>query len=298
MAHALVTGATGYIGSNLVAGLLDANWTVSVIVRENSSVEILSPFSGKINIFKHNGSMKTMSEILAASQPDVVYHLAAMVSAEHVEEDIEPLITSNILFSTQLAEAMFRNKVKCLINTETFWQHKTGADEFEPVNLYAATKQGARDILKYYTSSCELNVISLVLFDTYGANDFRKKLFSLLKQSIREDLPLDMTLGEQLIDLVHIDDVVAAYIHAGKMLMKGRYELDTYAVTSESKMTLRNLIEIIEKELNLSFAIKWGGKPYRQNEVMTPWTGLKLPGWSPKVSIISGLNEVFDGINE
>ncbi len=293
VSRALVTGATGFVGSNLVGGLLEASWQVSVITRPDSSIEILAPYSSQVDIHVHDGSMKSMSGIVAASKPDVVYHLAAMVSADHREEDIDQMVTSNVLFSTQLAEAMFRNGANRLVNTETFWQHQTGTDDFVPVCLYAATKQGFRDILQYYVHSCHLNAISLVLYDTYGANDPRKKLFSLLKQSVRDGTQLDMTLGEQLVDIVHVDDVVAAYLRAGDMLLEKDHKLETYAVSSGCKMTLRELVERVEREAEVQIKLNWGGKSYRPNEVMTPWQGEQLPGWQPKVDLASGLREVF-----
>ena len=291
--RALVTGATGFIGVNLVGRLLDEGWHVSLVTRPESSTQILNKFIDSIDIYIHSGSMKSMSEIMKKAKPDVVYHLAAMIAAEHSEDDVDKMIVANIQFSTQLVEAMFRNNVKNIINTETFWQYQNGDDKFVPVCLYAATKQAFRDILEYYVKSCQLNVISLILYDTYGVNDSRKKLLFHLKESIKNSGCLDMTPGEQLIDIVHVCDVVNAYLIASDILLRGENKIKTYSVTSGARITLREFVKEIEVITGLTFNINWGAKSYRKNEVMLPRLTEALPGWKPKVSRIMGISEVF-----
>jgi nucleoside-diphosphate-sugar epimerase len=294
---ALVTGATGYIGSHLVGGLLDAGWQVHVVVRQASSLHMLKNYLQCITVHIHDASMVGMFNVMVAAKPDVVYHLAAATSSEHQMEDVDRMLEANIQFSTQLTEAMYRNGIKYLVNTETFWQYQTGNDIYAPVCLYAATKQAFHDILRYYVDLGYLNALSLVLYDTYGADDPRKKLFSLLKLARQEQRQISMTSGEQIVDVSHVDDVVAAYLRAGEILLsESPKRLNTYAVTSGRRMSLRQFVEIIERETGILMPINWGGKPYRLNEVMKPWLGKPLPGWCPKVELAVGLREVFKGL--
>jgi nucleoside-diphosphate-sugar epimerase len=291
---ALVTGATGYIGSNLVGGLLAEGWQVHVIMRASSSRHLLAPYLNRITGHDHDGSVGGMMNILAASKPKVVYHLAAMASSEHRMENVDQMVSANVLFSTQLVEAMFRNGTKNLVNTETFWQYSKGAEEYAPVCLYAATKQAFRDILIYYTGNGHVNALSLVLYDTYGPDDPRKKLLTFLKQAAQEKRQIEMSPGEQIVDLMHIDDIVSAYLHAGETLLSQKdCNFKTYSVTSGQRMTLRELVELIVRETGITLQPKWGGKPYRTNEVMEPWLGKPLPGWQPKVDFSSGVHDVF-----
>lgn len=238
--------------------------------------------------------MDGMLTIVKAASPDVVYHLAAVALWQHQVDDIDQMISANILFSTQLLEAMSRNGAKHLVNTETFWQHYKGSDEYAPMCLYAATKQASRDILTYYVGTGCTNAISLVLYDTYGPGDPRKKLFNVLRQASQAGRQIDMTPGEQIVDMTHVDDVVSAYLHAGGMVLSESVgKLDTYAVTSGHRMTLRELVELIVRETGISVRPNWGGKPYRTNEVMVPWVGKPLPGWRPKIDLVAGIREVF-----
>ena len=291
---ALVTGGSGYIGARLVERLIADGWQVHVILRPSSSLNLLGSCVNKLTIHLHDGSMNEMLDIVAAAKPEVIFHLAAMAIADHRPENVDQMVISNVLYSTQLAEGMVRNGIRNLVNTETFWQYHEGSDEYDPVCLYAATKQAFHDILYYYAKTGAIQAISLVLFDTYGPRDPRKKLFNILKQAADEIRSIDMTPGEQIVDMTHIDDVVEAYIQAAEMLLTGNIgKLDTYAVTSGRRMTLKELVELVIRETGVPIHPNWGGRPYRTNEVMVPWLGKPLPGWQPKIDLETGIREVF-----
>jgi nucleoside-diphosphate-sugar epimerase len=57
--------------------------------------------------------------------------------------------------------------IRRLVNAGTTWQHYLG-QVYDPVNLYAATKQAFEAILKFYTSTRDFQAITLELTDTYG----------------------------------------------------------------------------------------------------------------------------------
>lgn len=116
--------------------------------------------------------------------PDIVIHIASLTSVTHDYSTIENLLRSNIEFPTKLLEAMEVAGVKKFINTGTTWQNYNSAD-YEPVNLYAATKQAFEDILKYYIFAKGFSSITLRLFDTYGPNDTRKNLYHYLIDWLR-----------------------------------------------------------------------------------------------------------------
>jgi nucleoside-diphosphate-sugar epimerase len=292
--RALVTGATGFVGSHLVRCLLDQGWNVHIIIRQSSKLEVISDIVKRLTIHIHTGDIETMISILSKSKPDVVFHLASLFIAEHLPNDIEPLIKSNILFGTQLVEAMVKNGIYNLINTGTSWQHYNNED-YNPTNLYAATKQAFEAILKYYLETSKLKVITLKLFDTYGPNDQRPKLINLLRKSAEEGITLKLSLGEQLIDLVYIDDVIEAYILAADRLISGKVvKYEEYAVSSEKPIRLKDLVKIFEETINKKLFVQWGARPYRTREVMIPWNkGKLLPGWRAKVELKDGIKKIL-----
>ena len=289
--RALVTGATGYIGSSLAKRLVAEGWDVHAVVRTNTRLDALDPLFPSITIHRHDGSTQGMIQLVGDTRPDVVFHLASLFLAQHRPEDVEALISSNLLFSTQLAEAMAATQVKHLINTSTSWQHYENA-EYNPVNLYAATKQAFEDILAYYINACGLRVMTLALFDTYGPNDPRPKLISLLWKTALNQEALDMSPGEQLIDLVHIDDVTEAFVVAAAQLPQQSQERMRYGISSGMPLRLIDLVAVFEQTTGLKLPIVWGERPYRPREVMIPWSNyMTLPGWEPRVPFAKGIQE-------
>lgn len=284
--RALVTGATGYIGSSLAKRLVAEGWDVHAVVRTNTRLDALDPLFPSITVHRHDGSTRGMIQLVGDARPDVVFHLASLFLAQHRPEDVEALISSNLLFSTQLAEAMAANQVKHLINTSTSWQHYENA-EYNPVNLYAATKQAFEDILAYYINAHGLRVMTLALFDTYGPGDPRPKLISLLWKTALSQEPLAMSPGEQMIDLVHIDDVTEAFVIGAAQLPQQSQEHMQYGISSGMPLRLIDLVAVFEQATGLKLPIVWGERPYRPREVMIPWSNyMTLPGWEPRVPYV------------
>ena len=291
---ALVTGATGFVGSHLVRRLVKNEWNVNVIVRPSSNLDQLLETRDAAIVHLHDGTMDGVNEILEQTQPDVVFHLASLVGSEHQSADVEPLILSNVLFGTQLAEAMVNTGCPCMVNVGTFWQHYRG-ESYDPVNLYAATKQAFEDILQYYIQAKGLNVITLKLFDTYGPDDPRPKLFHFLKSLEDRGVPLDMSPGEQLVDFVFIDDVVEAFMLAAERLRTESFAgYERYVVSSGQPIRLKDLVELFSKITDKTIKVNWGGRAYREREVMVPWNaGRTLPGWSVKIHLEDGIKKLL-----
>ena len=277
---ALVTGITGFIGSHLAVALLDKEWEVHAIVRRHSKIETLHRDIQDRVVFYQLDEYPNMLKILHLVRPTVVFHLASLFLAQHDYDDIEPLMESNLIFGTRLLEAMVQTGTRAFINTGTAWQHYKN-EVYNPVNLYAATKQAFEDILRYYQELGQIDVITLQLADTYGETDTRKKLLALLHNAAESGEILAMSPGEQKIDLVHVVDVVSAYILAAEYLYMGKTELfGCYAVTSGEVISLRELAVRYSRLIGKEIHIEWGGRPYRQREVMIPWNkGGILPGW-------------------
>jgi len=291
---AIVTGATGFIGYHLVRRLLKEGWEIHVIIRSSSSLSSLKDIRNNIFIHKHNGTTNSMIKIVKDAKPTIVFHLASLFLAKHSSEDIERLVKSNILFGIQLAEAMALDGIKKLVNTGTSWQHFQN-DHYNPVCLYAATKQSFEDLVKFYVEAEDLKVITIKLFDTYGPNDIRPKLLSLLWKAVQDKTKLDMSPGNQLIDLVYIDDVIDGYILAAKRLMDNKVSnMEEYFLSSGKPISLKKIVAIYRRIIGQQLLINWGKIPYRKREVIVPWNkGKIIPGWKPKYDLIAGLKKVI-----
>ncbi|MBP0015937.1 MAG: NAD(P)-dependent oxidoreductase [Cyanobacteria bacterium SBLK] len=295
----LVTGATGFIGKNLVAALIHKGYEVHALVRPTSDARDLQLLDKQIKLHSHKGSTEQLLDIFARVKPDLVFHLASLFVAEHRSSQVQDLIQSNILFGTQLLESMVENGVSKLINTGTSWQHYNINIEdsiYNPVCLYAATKQAFEAIIKYYSEAKGIHVMTLKLSDTYGPGDKRKKLFYHLKKAAIEGKPLKMSLGEQFLDLVYIDDAIDAFLQAAVLVDSELVKKVNcnFSVTSGNLVKLKNIIALYNKLSPKKVLVEWGGRPYRQREVMIPWIGKSLPSWKAKVSLEEGLSKILN----
>lgn len=290
----ILTGATGYIGSNIAKKLVDDGNEVSIIIRKNSSLKLIEDIKSSLNIFIYNGEIKKMISFFQDTNADVVIHLASLFISEHKVEDVGNLIDSNVKFSTEILEAMNQSSTKKIINTGTSWQHfENGA--YNPVCLYAATKEAYEAIIEYYVQAQEITCITLELFDSYGPNDNRPKLLNLLKKYSEEKKGLELSRGEQYMDLVYISDIVQGYVIAIDKLLNKKDKLkEKYVLSSKRKITLKELVELYSYITGKEVLVNWGSREYRKREVMAPWeNGIDLPDWSAKISLEEGLKNTF-----
>lgn len=279
----MITGAGGFIGSRLAGRLRADGWAVHALARD-AGVAKLAP---ELIVHRYDGSTRSVAHAVAAADADVVFHLASLYLADHKADEVEPLVASNVLLAAQIGEAVAGSRSPRLVNTGTAWQHYDGA-ACRAVNLYAATKQAADDLLHFYADARGLSLVTLKLFDTYGVGDTRRKLVQLLADAAASGEALAMSPGEQTLDLTHVDDVVDAFVVAAERLVAMPEPLCETAFVSGERMTVRELASLVGAVLGRSVAAQFGGRPYRNREVMMPYlpSGTeRLPGWAPTRSL-------------
>jgi nucleoside-diphosphate-sugar epimerase len=290
--RALVTGATGFLGGALVRRLVREGWQVYALGgRRPVPPDAAARLDAELHPF--DGTRAAVDRAVAESAPDVVFHVAAQVLVEHGPDDVRRLVESNVTLGAELADAMVGAGVHRLVITGSHWEHYGGAD-YAPVNLYAATKAALRTVLRYFTSTTPLQLRVLTVFETYGAGDPRPKLITLLRQAAETGQPLALSPGEQLVDLVHVDDVAGAAIAAARTFspVDDAPERE-FAATSGARLTVRALVREVEAVLGRPAPVVWGGRAYRPREIMVPWIGSPPPEWKPEISLTTGLRETL-----
>jgi nucleoside-diphosphate-sugar epimerase len=90
---------------------------------------------------------------------------------------------------------------------------------------------------------------------------------------------------------VYIDDAVAAFVAAGERLLHGKASSkEEYAVSSGRPMPLKKIVKMYGAACGEEIKVRWGARPYREREVMTPWgSGTSVPGWRPRVPLEEGM---------
>jgi CDP-paratose synthetase len=289
-----LTGATGFIGINLVNKLVESN--CEIVVNLHSAQD--SPFSAQVGVYRlGEDCVENDIYFLKSGGFDGCIHLASLYLTSHQPEDVNHLIDSNIKFGSYVLECSVKAKIKWFLNTGTFWQNFENAI-YSPVNLYAATKQAFQVIAEYYVQTNQITFVTLKLCDTFGPNDPRPKVFNIWFNYAKQGKVLAMSEGDQLIDVLYISDVVDAYFLLANQLLLNSKKVssgDEFALKASKRYTLKQLSELFEEVTNLELKIKWGGRPYRDREVMIPWeNGILLPDWQPKVSIEEGIRLCFN----
>jgi nucleoside-diphosphate-sugar epimerase len=175
----LVTGATGFIGTNLTREL-----------RKQHNLFILGQFEGDPEKLGLPGIIKSdniqrLADYIKENKIEGIIHLAFLYLTVHTPEQIKDLVSSNVYFGTAVLEAAsLAGCIKWFLNTGSIWQNYNVKEmDYNPVNLYAATKQAFIDMAKYYTDAFGIRFCTLKLCDTYGTNDTPlKKLAKIFEE--------------------------------------------------------------------------------------------------------------------
>ena len=249
----LITGATGFIGEHLARHLISHGWTVHAISR---AVAKLSRLSDEVTGHLYNGSYESISAAIEKAKPDVVFHVASHFLSNHEPNQITSLLEANLQFGTQLLEAMRYNGTNQLINIGTIWQHYNGAS-YDPVNLYAATKQAFEAIIDYYSRAHGISGITIKLHDTYGPRDKRNKLIPNLIRAITNDEHLAMTEGYQKLRLSHVEDICDVILRCSKLIKVNDHLRFSLGSNAES-YSVREIVALLESTTGKSLSITWG----------------------------------------
>lgn len=288
MERVLITGITGYIGSHLAKVLLP-ECEIYGLAREPLNAKYISEIADKIRMLPYDGSYESVESALRESRPDVVYHLATHYTGAHNAAITPAMIAANIVFGGYLLEAMCAHGCGALVYTSTVTAHYQ-EEAYRPLNLYAATKQALSDLIAYYTDAGLLRAVTLVLSDTYGPGDHRPKILNLVRQAAEKGEHIALSDGEQDYDVVHIDDVVRALCLAGERALTMERSCETYQVTAERPLTLRETVETMLRVNGLALNAGWGERPTAEREIRKAIRIYPaLPGWRQEVFLEVGL---------
>ena len=298
----LISGATGFIGSRLLQHLLDEGHRVFVVSRGKLEQRQKTSTAGTLVSLEADG---TWPEKLNGVTFDAIYHLAASGGIDSDRYDIEDIVNANLTLGLKMLEcarAHPDNSRPAFIYCLSFWQFRRGTSEFAPNSLYAASKQAFVDLVEHYRQNEGIPAVGLLLFDTYGDNDQRRKLVPALAEHCRkvkagaEIEPFPLTLGGQEAVFIHVADIITGFETARHLLSQRELSLPYYCLREEIVMSLREMIELAIEACGLTCdVIRWGARPYRNGEIMSLIKGPLLPEWKPKISFWEGFSRLVAG---
>lgn len=274
MTTCLVSGGTGFIGRHLVRRLLAAGETVHLLCRPDS---VMPDLPGPVTVHRISDP-DALPALLRQVRPRTCFHLATRYQHGHQPGDVAPLLETNVVFGTALADAAVRADCPVFVNAGTASQLDRDG-RYAPASLYAASKQAFEDMLTYFARHRGMACRSALMFDTFGPADTRGKILSQLLEAARSGAALDASPGGQEIDLLHVEDAVDGLLAAAATDEAGARR---YALSSGRPLTLRALGALIETAAGRPLNVAWGARPYRDGEVMQTWKdGTPPPGWQP-----------------
>jgi len=272
---ALVTGANGFIGSNLCKSLIQSRQMVVGLVRESSDLKFLESLSG-LHIIK--GDITEKDSLIAGMQDvSVVYHTAGYVSDWGFWKNFHE---ANVEGVRNVMEAALYCGVKRVvhISSVSVYGFLGGVDIDEntplvsrPDNPYITTKtEGEKLALSYNSDKLSVTVIRPA--GVYGPNDHTTTLQLVPAILCRHFGYVDG--GKHIMACVYIDNLVQMIILAGE---KKNAPGQIYNAVDEGKITWKQYIEWMCEDL----------------ECKTPW--LSAPRWIvwPLAVLIDNFARVF-----
>ena len=250
----LITGASGFVGGHLLNDCLKNNFNVYAIFKySRKNINFVKKYKKKIfPVFYKN--IYQIKNKLTNYKIDYVIHCATHYIKKHAHNDIENIIKSNILFSTILLDVVVNIKIKKFINLGTVWQHFNNNKNLA-FNFYAATKQSFECILNYYKNQYpKIKFYNILLTDTFGANDKRKKLVAILIKNLKKKNKNKITIPKNLsMNLVSINQVTKCL----NDLLKNNYKSNYYIIKSKQDVKIFDLINFLNHNLKKQIKVNW-----------------------------------------
>ena len=250
----LISGASGFVGSHVLDDCLKNNFNVHAIFRHSKkNVSFAKKYKKQIFPIFYNNIYEIKNK-LTNCKIDYVIHCATHYIKKHDHNDIENIIKSNVLFSTILLDAVVNIKIKKFINLGTVWQHFNDTKNLA-FNLYAATKQSFECIFNYYKNQyTKIKFYNILLTDTFGTNDKRKKLIPILLKNFNKKNQDKINIPKNLsMNLVNINKVTKCL----NILLKNNSGSNNYVIKSKQNVKIFNLINFLNDNLKKKIKVNW-----------------------------------------
>ena len=273
----LVTGAAGFIGSNLCLRLLNENENVKVIGIDNMNdyydvrikeyrLDKLNGFSGFKFIKGSIADKELINSIFEEHKIDIVVNLAAQAGVRYSITNPDAYIESNIIGFYNILEAVRHHMVEHLVyasSSSVYGSNKkvpysTDDKVDNPVSLYAATKKSNELMAHAYSKLYDIPSTGLRFFTVYGpAGRPDMAYFGFTNKLIKGEKIQIFNYGNCKRDFTYIDDIVEGVIRVmakAPERAKGEDGLPVppykvYNIGNNQPENLLDFVQILQEEL-------------------------------------------------
>jgi nucleoside-diphosphate-sugar epimerase len=279
-----ILGANGFLGRNLSRDLiLGGHKVVGFVLNppkpRNSQVE----FRPVTELLGHAAHKESPFE--------VVINLAARRSTR-----TQMLTDAEVdTFTYTIPKAFFlkiASPSSLIINASTYIQNFEGHIG-KTVDRYGEAKEKLSLFLEYESSLQDSMILDLYFFTIYGIGDRPNHLVPSLLNAARSGLPIDLSPGNQLMNLLYVDDAVANLLKCLNTIRTNGYQKNF--LWSENYFTVRDLVSKIESTVGKSIVCNWGARDYVGHEMMNVWPipMNQLPSFSEKTVLTEGISRIW-----
>jgi len=301
----LVSGGAGFIGSNVVDGLIENGFDVSII--DNLSTGKEKNLNPNAKFFNADIRDKAkLNEVFKEVKPRYVFHLAAQIDVRKSVSDPHFDASINVLGSINMFELSVKHKVKRIIFSSTggalYGEPKKlpahEETEIAPLAPYGVSKYCSEQYLNYFKRLYGIERVILRYANVYGPRQdplgeagvvaiFTGKILNNEKPTIFGD-------GNQTRDYIYVKDVVNANLLAinGK---EGVYNIGTGIETSVNEL-IDIFSELTKRKIEPVYAPP---RPGEVNRISLDFSRAKKElGFTPQYSLQKGMEETLNWFRE
>ena len=275
----LITGATGFLGRNLTAQLVDNGFSVEVTINK-------SPLDPELLSSVTQTSIEHALEKLVACEYDGIIHCATSYGRDG---EINKVIESNLALPLRLLDKTnFEHTF--FINIDSFFNKNVS--HYYSLPHYSLTKKSLLTWLEYYSQHGL--IVNMRLEHLYGHGDSQEKFVSKAIQEIgiQQNKAFNMTTGDQKRDFVYVTDVAAAIV----TLLKNIKVLDTtfheYEIGTSEKVSIKEFTQEIKRQAGSKTQLMFGMIPQNQGDIQESVASTKFSdqfNWKPEIDYIEGI---------
>jgi nucleoside-diphosphate-sugar epimerase len=291
---ALVTGAAGFIGLNLVARLLACDAEVVAVVRPGGNGHRLRAFDGRrLQIVPVDlTEPETLHGFVAKTRPAHVFHLATLRD----ERDPKTLLLTNVMAFAALVDAARQVGARSVVNAGSSLEYGDAATPYmetmrpEPATLFGASKAAAALIAEQQCRAGAVPVATLRLFHVYGPHESPTRLVGSAIRAALSGTELPLTRPGLTHDFVFVQDVVDALLRAAAAPPQDGVPVNICSGVATANEQVVDLVEEVtgrpvrrapgQYPARPWDRRRWSGDPSRARQVL---------GWRPETSLREGL---------
>lgn len=250
----LVTGAAGFIGSNLTEELVNRGYKVRVLIRKNESTQNIKELMEKNKIEVVIGDLLDKSSLRkAADNIETVFHLAA--KADLAVDDYQPYYQTNVIGTKNLVESCPKKLKKFVFYSSILATGLPNSKESlnesyigKPKHVYGKSKKEAEDYLIKEYKLRGFPVTILRPTTVYGPKEITVQYY--LFKVIKEGKFFQIGNGKNLMSYVFVKNLVDATISAA---LSPRSVGQIYYINDRSpyeyKDIIKNIYKVMDKKL-------------------------------------------------